>query len=340
MAYLGVTTDGASLAAAADPEVDLCAALRAAIAGVPHGAPIVVLVHGYKFNTLTVASNPHHTLFSHTPAAAHWKIRSWPEGLGFASDAGETGLCVGLAWPASAAHLPSLLRHGRTGFAQVYRRAAQVGRRLAELIALLQTLAPGRSIDVLAHSLGARIALAALPHLATAPGRMILLGAAEFDARALEFLRAAPAPCAPQIYNVTARANDLYDAMFETFAPRNSWRERAIGLGLDAWLPYWLDIQIDRHDVTDWINARGIALTPPEAQLCHWSFYTRDGAFAVYEAILRDRAAWAIPRLREAACFAAQEPRWSRLLPQMRRGRGRGGRGGMAPDLGPDLKSA
>lgn len=337
MAYFGVTTDGARLAAAADPSADLRERLSLAVAGVPRDAPIVVLVHGYKFNALETARDPHATLFSHTPAAAHWKIRSWPEGLGFASDTGETGLCVGLAWPASAPHLPNLLRHGRTGFAQVYRRAELIGRRLADLIALLQSLAPGQPIDVLAHSLGARIALTALPHLATAPGRLILLGAAEFDARALCALRAAPARCPPQIYNVTARANDVYDALFETFAPRQSWRERAIGLGLDAQLPNWLDMQIDRHDVTAWINSRGIALTPPNARLCHWSFYTRGGAFAVYEAILRQRAEWSIARLRDVACFAIQEPRWSRLLPQLRRGRPRRGAG---PELGPELKSA
>ena len=77
------------------------------------------------------------------------------------------------------------------------------------------------------------MALAALPHLRAAPGRVILLGAAEFDARALRVLGAAPRRGRRRIYNVTARANDLYDAMFETFAPRRGWGERAVGLGLE-----------------------------------------------------------------------------------------------------------
>ena len=93
---------------------------------------------------------------------------------------------------------------------------------------------------------------------------MILLGAAEFDARALEFLAASRAPRPPQIYNVTARANDLYDAAFETFAPRRGWGERAVGLGLRAQLPCWLDLQLDRAEVTAWINASGIPLTAVE----------------------------------------------------------------------------
>ena len=52
-------------------------------------------------------------------------------------------------------------------------------------------------------------------NLAIAPGRVVLLGAAELDARAREFMQAAARP--PQVYNVTARANDLYDLAFEAF---------------------------------------------------------------------------------------------------------------------------
>ena len=47
---------------------------------------------------------------------------------------------------------------------------APTASRLAELVALLQRLAPGRPVDVLAHSLGARVALAALPHLDASAG--------------------------------------------------------------------------------------------------------------------------------------------------------------------------
>ena len=100
--------------------------------------------------------------------------------------------------------------------------------------------------------------------------------------------------------------------MFETFAPRRGWRERAIGLGLRAQLPNWLDLQLDRADVTAWINAQGIALTSRNARLCHWSFYTRDGALAVYQAILRRRPGWDIASLRAHAVLrgagAALEP--------------------------------
>jgi hypothetical protein len=122
----------------------------------------------------------------------------------------------------------------------------------------------------------------------------------------------------PEIYNVTARANDLYDLAFECFAPRRGWGERAVGTGLTAPRPHWIDLQLDRAEVTAWVNVQGIPLTPENARVCHWGFYTRDGALAVYQAILRRRPGWDIASLRAAPCFAAQEPRWSRVLPRRR----------------------
>ncbi len=277
-------------------------------------APVVILIHGYKFDPFAgPRDDPHRSLFAFAPDARGRRVRSWPRGLGFDPDRPERGLCIGFGWPAIEPHLPNLLAERRTGFARVYDRAGAMGLRLAELIARIHALAPGRPVDLLAHSLGARVALAALPHLDVAPERIILLGAAEFDDRAREALAGARAPRPPCIYNVTSRANDFYDAAFETFAPRRDWGERAVGLGLRDPRPCWIDLQIDRPDVTDWINAQGVPLTPARARLCHWSFYTRGGAFDVYQAILRRRPGWDIPSLRAAPCFAAQEPRWSRL---------------------------
>jgi hypothetical protein len=312
MAYFGVTA-GASGLEPALPGDDLEAAIRRRVPAL--GQPIVVLVHGYKFNPGRPGADPHRSLFA-LSSLPNRRIRSWPAGLGFADDQGESGLCVGFAWPASEPHVASLLRTGRTGFARVYDRAGQQGRHLADLLRLLQRLAPGHRIDLLAHSLGARVALAALPHLEVPPGRMVLLGAAEFDARAAEFLGSRPPGAAPEIYNVTSRANDLYDLAFETFAPRRGRRERAIGLGLNRQLPCWLDLQLDRADVTAWANAQGIPLVSHGARLCHWSFYTADGTLALYQAILRRRSGWDVASLRQIPCFAVQEARWSRLLPR------------------------
>ena len=158
----------------------------------------------------------------------------------------------------------SLVTTGRTGFARVYDRAAAYGARLAELVALLQRLAPGRPVDLLAHSLGARVALAALPALAERAGAGDPARRRRVRRPGAGLRRAPPRAGPPQIYNVTARANDLYDLAFETFAPRRARGERALGLGLGAPLPYWLDLQLDRAEVTAWVNGLGIPLTAVE----------------------------------------------------------------------------
>ena len=132
MAYFGITATEAGLEPAR-PGVDLESELARGLAGVSRKAPVVVLIHGYKFHPGLPDADPHRSLFAFRPEEASWKIRSWPEGLGFADDGGETGLCIGFAWPASAGHLASLVTTGRNGFARVYDRAGDYGARLAEL---------------------------------------------------------------------------------------------------------------------------------------------------------------------------------------------------------------
>ena len=116
MAYFGITATEAGLEPAR-PGVDLESELARGLAGVSRKAPVVVLIHGYKFHPGLPDADPHRSLFAFRPEEASWKIRSWPEGLGFADDGGETGLCIGFAWPASAGHLASLVTTGRNGFA-------------------------------------------------------------------------------------------------------------------------------------------------------------------------------------------------------------------------------
>jgi len=310
MAYLGITASDDGLRAVGDGP-DLVSRLADALRDVPSDAPIVIMIHGYRFHPDVAEFDPHRLLFSHRPDRTGWKIRSWPGGLGFDEHDGRSGLAIGFAWPARQRHLPSLLRQRRTGFASVYDRAAFFGHHVADLMGTIRTLAPERRIDIIAHSLGARVALCSLRHLERAPARMILLGAAEFEQRVREHVRARPGSDPPQIYNITSRANDFYDLMFEAFAPRRRWSDRAVGLGPISDLPRWLDIRIDRHDVAAWINARGVRLKPSEVRFCHWSFYTRAGAFDLYQAILRRRPGWDIASLRTAPCFLRQETRWA-----------------------------
>lgn len=305
MAYFGITATEAGPVAAGGGGIE--AGLRHGLGRAREAAPIVVLVHGYKFDAARGDADPHRSLYAFRPLAESGRIRSWPAGLGFSDDGGESGLCIGYAWPSRPPPLRESLIGRCSGFRSVYERAGRYGARLAEVLTLLQRLAPERPVDVLAHSLGARVALAALPHLTEPPGRLVLLGAAEFGERARAFL--AGAPRTPEVYNIVQRSNDIYDTLFALFAPRSGRGDRPVGQGLGSPHPGWLDLELDRPDLTQWINAQGIPLAPSPRGPCHWSFYTRAGALAVYEAILRRRPGWDIPSLRALPFLAADTPR-------------------------------
>jgi hypothetical protein len=176
-------------------------------------------------------------------------------------------------------------------------------------------------VDILAHSLGARVALTALPHLegaaARAVDRMVLLGGAEFAGRAAALLDASAAR--PQVYSVAAGWNAAFDSLFEAFAPRGPGADHALSRGLPG-RDDWLTIRLDAPGFADWAAARGISACEAPA-VCHWSFYTRPGALGLQARILRERPAWAIPVLRAVPAFADTRPRR----------RGFAGRAGPAP---------
>ncbi|MEO0999618.1 MAG: alpha/beta fold hydrolase, partial [Pseudomonadota bacterium] len=241
MAVLGVSVGP-------DGRLEGAGGLRAALAALPPGAPVAVLIHGFNFAPgATGGADPHRSLFAEGGARC-WKLPSWPAGLGLS---GAGGLAIGFGWPARVPHLGALLRTGRTGLAHAYERAEHAGAALAELLDRVAAAAPGRPVDLIGHSLGGRVALAALPHLTAragrALGRVILLGAAEFAGVAAERLAGLPRGAQPEILNVIARANDPFDALFERFAP-GLRRDRALGAGLVYPGPRWLDLQIDHPD--------------------------------------------------------------------------------------------
>ena len=196
-------------------------------------APLVVLVHGYKFHPDRPGTDPHRSLFACRPSNDDWRIRSWPEGLGIADDAGETGLAIGFAWPASAPHVATLIRQRRTGFAEAYDRAGAFGAHLASWSrwcgnwrrAGRSTCWPIRSAPGW-PSPRCRIWRAAR---ADHPARR---GGARRPGARASWRRCGRGA---EIYNVTARSNDLYDLAFETFVPRRAGVSgpSARGLGRD-----------------------------------------------------------------------------------------------------------
>ena len=274
------------------------AALRAALAKTPAGAPVVVMIHGFRFAPGARGNCPHLHIFSMTPPGDDRTAVSWPRQ--WAQD-GQAGLTIALGWPA------------RGNLIQASRRAKAAGRALANVADLVRQLDPARQLDVIAHSLGARVALSAL-HYAE-PGafrRMILLAGAE-TLRPATAAMTTPAGQAVQVINVTTRENDLFDFLFEWLG--KAGMDTSIGQGLRRRLPNWLDLQIDQSATRAILARLGHVLPAPPARICHWSLYTRSGTFALYRALLT--GVLSVPDLR-ALLPERPDRRWSRLWPSLR----------------------
>ncbi len=265
------------------------------LAHLPATAPVVVMIHGYRFAPGLVGHCPHGHILSMNPPTGDRKATSWPRHLGLT---GNNGLAVGLGWKA------------RGSVQGAYRRAAATGRALAELAALIRQIDPPRQIDVIGHSLGARVALQALPH--AQPGtfrRMILLAAAETRRPARAALDTPAGRCV-EIVNVTTRENDLFDFALEWLVGLGT--DTALGQGLARrHQPNWLDLQIDQPATLSVLDNLGHALPPPPARICHWSPYMRPGIFALYRALMDGTLP--LDALR-TALPARRDRRWSRLV--------------------------
>jgi hypothetical protein len=275
----------------AEPQVPLAPLLSA----LPQGAPVTILIHGYRYCPGQGRADPARALYAHAPQGQPRRVLSWPRRLGYTR--GVKGLALGFGWPAN------------TTLWAAHAEAALAGAALAHLVRDLRQTHAG-PIHIFAHSLGARVALAALPDLeAHDIGRMILLSAAEFQATAQAMLDS-PAGRTAEVLNVTSRENDLFDFVFERLIGGPFARMgAAAGEGLTA--PNVANLQIDSAAHRSALRAMGFPLAPPARLVCHWSGYTRPGLFPLYRAFLHRPAALPLARLR--AALAPPAPRWSRL---------------------------
>ncbi|MEM6744845.1 MAG: hypothetical protein AAF676_14085, partial [Pseudomonadota bacterium] len=188
----GVQARAESVALTGAPE-----ALRRAIEAAPQGGRATFLIHGFKYRPGDPRRDPHRLLFGagHDDAP---RCADWPADLG--------GLSVGFGWNAWEPHLDSLARSRRNGFSEVCGRVDAAAQALAALLEEAARRRPDLRLGVLAHSLGAQVALRAAQASGTArPGRMILLGAAEDAHRALAALPASPQAGGTQVFHIAAR---------------------------------------------------------------------------------------------------------------------------------------
>ena len=299
------------------PGLPVEAALAPLLDRLPRSAPLVILIHGYRYSPARAADDPNRLMFALHPARPGRKFVSWPARLGFRARGLADGLCLGFAWPAAPVDQGGPWA-GR--FARAYAAAGRAGTALARLLETIDRLSPGRAVDLIGHSLGARVALSAAAGMEGGRlGQVILLGGAEWDGRAVDAL-SAPGAAGARVYNVTSRENDLYDWLFTRFGPPAPPGQRPLSHGLGRHLACAVDLALDRPETGVLVGRRGVSLSPGLRRVCHWGFYTRPGALETYAAILRERHNWTVPALKAEAGAIAPAPRWSLLLPRPRWG--------------------
>ncbi|MGY3439445.1 MULTISPECIES: alpha/beta fold hydrolase [unclassified Marinovum] len=273
-------------------ETDLDASLAAALA-LP--GPVTIMVHGFRYAPGHKRHCPHKRLFAMRPTLSS-RVISWPHHLGFGHDAPPPGVGVAFGWNA------------RGSLRAAYDEGARAGRALGDVIRKLRQLDPARPVHVLAHSLGARVALAALAHLE--PGDiscLILMAGAEYRSCAVAAL-ATPAGRETEVVHVTSGENDLYDSLLEWLAPCPGDR----ALGAHSAPANLRSLLLDDSDTLAALARLGHTVAPPQFRICHWSTYMRPGIFGFYRALLSG----ALSPARLDLALPCREPgRWSRLVP-------------------------
>lgn len=261
------------------------------LAALPPEAPVVAMVHGWRYGPALGRDCPHGSILSLNPAPEDTRAVSWPRHLHLD---GTRGLGIALGWQA------------RCGLWTAHARARTAGLALAAIAERVSHLAPGRPLHIIAHSMGARVALNALLHVKAGQiGRVILLAPAETRQVAAAAL-ATPAGQAAEVINVTTRENDLFDAAYEWGV--HLGRRTSVGQGLGRKLPNWHDLWIDQPATLAALAALGFAIPPPKGRVCHWSPYLRPGTMALYRALISG----ALPaQLLPQPC---PQRRWTRLL--------------------------
>lgn len=281
--------------------------LMSRAADLPRGAPLIVMIHGYRYCPASPPHDPHLGILAprSAPVQGGGRLRSWPQSLGL-SDRGAEGLGLTFGWPA------------RGTLGQVYRRAAGIGEALARSLDLISAAAC-RPVHLIGHSLGARVALRALEVAQPGTiGRLILMAAAELRPEA-ERAVASPAGAQAEIINVTSRENDIFDFMLEVTVGRG--RRPALGFGLSQPRHNWLDLQIDAAETRAALASLGFGIGADVVRACHWSPYLREGMFDFYRVAMGQPWALPLPLLR-AHLPVRQARRWSRLLQVPGRGGG------------------
>ena len=310
MAIMGLNSQSGRLFCPGDPATDPRLHLAQALRLLPRGAPILIMIHGYKYHPRDAATDPHRLLFSGRMDGVGKAAISWPLELGFGPLSLEDGLAIGFGWEGRPSHKirpkPRL-----KSFAHVYGQANRAGGHLARLLGWIGELAPERRVDLIAHSLGARVAFCAISRGATHNlGRLILMGGAEYASVVDRCFRRLEVTDQLEVFCVRTRQNAFVDFLFESFAPRATPHDFAIGRGYQGPPQRWLNIRLDDPATLAMLSARGIGISPQSTGklVDHWGFYQRAGIMRFYRQLLRDRRGWRLADLRHETIKASGQP--------------------------------
>lgn len=245
-------------------------------------APIVIMIHGFRYSPSVQFRDPHRQILGVAPDPGARRSVSWPRRLGLARTK-----ALGLAWGWEA---------GGTIWA-AHRRAAASGLVFARVISRLRAAAPDRPVHIIAHSLGARVAFSALRALdAGDVQRVVLLAAALSQREARQASRSA-AGHHVEVINMNGAENWLFDLLLWLALPLCG---RRLGPG-DVTTDRWVDLSLDDQSVLDRLGRLGWRVSPPLARVCHWSGYLRPGIWKFHRALLVDQPQVSLSTVRAAA---------------------------------------
>lgn len=234
------------------------------------------LVHGYKFNPESRGrDNPHKSLY------LEWKqhLGQWPiYEFSYYSAPGIVGYYN--AW--------------KNGYRDAYSWAYNdLSLRAARDLFGTMDSSGHPPYNVLCHSLGSRVTLAAA-RLGAPIDRCILLNGAEMSDLAKETALQRPDI---SFYNVYARTDAVVDYMAENFTPGGGGS--AIGNDGVTGVPNWINIVLDDKKIREWGRTKGWNLKGdnPRRISDHWMTYTWDGNWALYNAILEGASLEGIPEV-------------------------------------------
>ncbi|WP_299146230.1 DUF726 domain-containing protein [uncultured Tateyamaria sp.] len=276
------------------------ASARSALATAACGTgPMIIMVHGFKYDPDAVRFSPHTSIFAHAKHPDRDGDVQWLRHLGFGAGNPDEGLAVAFGWRA------------RGNLWRAVRSAHAAGRHIAEVIADLHRRAPQRPIHVITHSMGSEIIFEALQTLpAHSVQRIITLTGASYASRAQQAMTTAAGHTA-ELINITSRENDLFDFAFERLIPAPHPKDRAMSAGLT--LSNAVTVQLDCLRTLSLLAGFGGHIAPPQRRVCHWSGYTRPGVMRFYAHALRRPDAVPLEALR-LVLPATTAPRWSRIF--------------------------